>query len=72
MIQIEFGKDRYHTNDVMINWCRNNISGFGGWVFADPDDWDQGRKWAVSSQFGNTTFYFDDDRDATLFSLRWT
>ena len=72
MIQIEFGKDRYHTIDVMINWCRNNISGFGGWVFADPDDWDQGRKWAISSQFGNTTFYFNDDKDATMFTLRWS
>jgi hypothetical protein len=71
MIEIEFGKDRYHTNDAMIDWCRKNL-GVGGWVFSNPDDWDQGRKWAVSSQFGNTTFYFDDDRDATLFSLRWT
>jgi len=72
MIQIEFGKDRYHTNDVMINWCRKNIDGFGGWVYADPGDWHEGRKWAVSSMFGNTTFYFNDDKDATMFTLRWT
>ena len=44
---------------------------YGGGGRSNPDDWDQGRKWAVSSQFGNTTFYFDDDRDATMFSLRW-
>ena len=72
MIEIEFGKDRYHTNDAMVDWCRKNIDGFGGWVYANPGDWDEGRKWAISSQFGNTTFYFNDDRDATVFTLRWT
>ena len=70
MIQIEFGKDRYHTNDAMINWCRQNL-GFGGWVYGNPNDWDEGRKWAISSQFGNTTFYFSDEGTASLFILRW-
>ena len=71
MIEIEFGKERYHTNDDMVVWCRENI-GSGGWVFANPDDWEEGRKWAISSQFGNTTFYFNDDKDATMFTLRWS
>jgi hypothetical protein len=71
MIEIEFGKDRYHTIRTMERWCVDNI-GVGGWVYSDPNDWDQGRKWAISSQFGNTTFYFADDQDATMFTLRWT
>jgi hypothetical protein len=72
MTQIEVSKRQYHLNDAMINWCRNNISGFGGWVYSDPDDWHEGRTWAVSSMFGNTTFYFVDDKDATVFVLKWT
>jgi len=70
MITIEFGKDRYHVVDEMVNWCRDNL-GLGGWVYADPRDWEEGRRWAVSSMFGNATFYFYDSGDASMFVLRW-
>jgi hypothetical protein len=71
MIEIVFEKDRYHTIGTMERWCRENI-GVGGWVYADPKDWEEERKWAMSSAFGRTTFYFRDDEDATMFTLRWS
>ena len=71
MIEIVFEKDRYHTIKTMEKWCRENI-GVGGWVYADPKDWEEERKWAMSSAFGRTTFYFRDGEDATIFTLRWT
>jgi hypothetical protein len=72
MIEIELGKDRFHLNKEMESWCVENIgrNSPGNWVFANPDNWHE-RKWAMSSQFGNTTFYFRDEQDAILFSLRW-
>ena len=70
MTQINFGKDRYHEIQDMESWCRDNI-GAGGWVYADPGDWAAERKWAMSSAFGNTTFYFRDASDATAFTLKW-
>jgi hypothetical protein len=71
MIEVVFEKDRYHTIKTMEKWCRENI-GVGGWVYADPKDWEEERKWAMSSAFGRTTFYFRDGEDATMFTLRWT
>jgi hypothetical protein len=72
MIEVVFEKDRYHTIGTMERWCAENI-GLGGWVYGDPDDWEEGkRKWAITSIFGRTTFYFKDDEDATMFTLRWT
>jgi hypothetical protein len=69
MTQIELGKEKYHLNKDMELWCHQNI-GFGGWVYSDPNDWDQ-RHWAMSTMFGNTTFYFKNEIDAVQFSLRW-
>jgi hypothetical protein len=68
-VVVEFGKDRYHLNDDMQSWCTDNF-GIGGWVYANPDDWEE-RYWAISSAFGNTTFYFKDEKHATIFALRW-
>ena len=70
MIEVVFEKDRYHNIRTMETWCRENI-GVGGWVYSDPKDWEEERKWAITSIFGRTTFYFIDDKDATMFTLRW-
>jgi len=48
MIEVVFEKDRYHTIRTMESWCVDNI-GVGGWVYSDPKDWDEGRKWAITS-----------------------
>ena len=66
---VEFGKDKYHLNDSMRDWCYKNL-GAGGWVWANPDDWEI-RHWAVFTMFGNTTFYFKHEQDAMLFVLSW-
>lgn len=67
MREIRFGKDRFHQNREMFEWliCRY---GEGGWHKQSLED---GKRWAAESAFGNTRYYFKDDRDATMFLLRW-
>lgn len=69
---ITFGKDRYHQNRAMEQWCEKNI-GPGCWAFGKANTW-QGmddKLWTIDSMFGNTTFSFKNDKDCTLFLLRW-
>ncbi len=68
-----FGKDRYHLNGTMEQWCRENI-GEGGWTYSNPKTWEgMGDKiWVMSSMFGNTKFSFKDPKHLTLFLLRWS
>jgi hypothetical protein len=66
---VEFGKRYYHLNDDMKSWCVDNV-GPGGWTSVTPADWDV-RNWAMFTMFGNTTFYFKNEHDATVFALRW-
>lgn len=68
--EITFGKDRYHLHREMEAWCQDNV-GEGGWN-SDRLVWDEGRKWATSSMFGNTTFAFKNERDYIWFVLRWS
>ena len=70
MTEFTFNKEMYHLTSDMKRWCWEHV-GAGGPVYADPSDWEQGRKWAVSSIFGRTTFYFHHDHDATVFALKW-
>jgi len=65
MREIVIGKRRYHLQEQMINWCKNNI-GPGSWFKNEP-----GNVWSVSSMFGSTFFVFNRDEDATAFVLRW-
>jgi hypothetical protein len=69
---ITFGKDRYHLNGEMEQWCKENI-GEGGWSYANPKTWEgmHGKIWTMHSMFGNTTFAFKDSKHLTLFLLRW-
>ena len=67
---IEFNKRHYHLNSEMEQWCKEHI-GAGGWVYSSPDAWHE-YQWAVSSMFGNTTFFFRNSVDATAFLLKWT
>lgn len=72
MTLVEFSKRHYHLNDSMIEWCEINIGKNqpGNWVYANPGNWHE-RNWAISSTFGNTTFYFKNEKDATMFMLKW-
>ena len=71
---ITFGKDHYHLNGTMEQWCRENI-GHGVWTYErDIKSW-QGLEDAVftiHSMFGNTTFTFKETKDFLIFLLRWS
>lgn len=65
--KVSFGKDRFHEQEDMIQWCRKNL-GTGGWnqslVLGES-------RWRVDSMFGNTHFWFKEERDYLLFCLKW-
>ena len=65
VIKFHFDKDRYHEQREMVRWCEQNF-GLGGY-FPEPN-----QRWRWDSMFGSTFFYFKDERDATLFSLKWS
>lgn len=67
IIEIEFGKDRFHQQNEMIQWCKHNL-GEGGWGGYNKTGIKQ---WAVESMFGNTFFYFRNPNDAFMFKLMW-
>lgn len=67
---VSLGRDRYHLQDDMVAWCRENV-GLGSWwnsLPALPAEQD----WSIQCIFGRTTFWFKRESDATLFALRWT
>ena len=65
MMQIYFGKDRYHEIQEMISWLFRNV-GHGGYI-DDPEG-----LWKIEQAFGTSVFTFVEEKDATLFALRWT
>jgi hypothetical protein len=72
-MEITFGKDRYHEQKDMEEWCYNNI-GPGRWTYHFPLTWKGmgDNLWVVYSTFGNTTFAFKNDKHLTMFMLRWS
>lgn len=71
MNEITFGKSRYHLNGAMEAWCEEY---FGPRAYSMDNLRDNGELknlWYVQGMFGNTTFTFKHDRDATAFALRW-
>lgn len=68
--KIDFGKDRFHQQNEMIDWCRTYI-GSGKWYEGEVINWQEIGDWSVDSMFGNTHFLFRCDADATFFKLRW-
>lgn len=71
---VEFGKDHYHLQDKMEEWCEHNIGcnpGYSNYVWSKPDGWEGSCTWCIASAFGNTFFYFKNHDDATFFALKW-
>jgi hypothetical protein len=67
MTEITFGKGSYHLQKDMINWCREQFgdgSVYGGRGAVE--------RWSMDSAFGHTVFYFRNEADAVVFSLRWS
>ena len=73
MHEITFGKESYHLNSTMEQWCRDNI-GQGRWVSGRLTTWEdiEPNLWVIESMFGNTTFMFKEDNDYFWFVLRWS
>lgn len=75
MNEITFGKNRYHQQRDMEEWCQKNI-GKGLWIYGrpGPETWEGmgNNLWAMWTMFGNTTFVFKNARDYTFFLLKWS
>jgi len=68
---VQFGKDYYHRQGAMFDWCQENF-GKGWWSSGEPDTWEGIHgTWVIWSMFGNTFFAFRHDRDAVAFRLKW-
>jgi hypothetical protein len=68
LIRISFGKDHYHLQREMVDWCEKNLGTGGYYSFTrNPKT----AKWAIESMFGSTHFFFRDSKDAVLFGLTW-
>lgn len=73
-ITVEFGNSRYHQQGEMERWCSENINynpPYKNWVATEPKSWEGMGTWCMSSMFGSTFFYFKNEKDATMFKLRW-
>jgi hypothetical protein len=66
MTKFKFGKDKYHLQEEIRTWCRENF-GYGMW--SNPKD--HTAEWGFDSGFGTTIYYFKQEKHATMFALRW-
>lgn len=69
IVEIRFGKDRFHQNEEMGTWLNDHF-GPGKW-YKNAVVVHEDCLWSWESHFGNTSYYFRHERDAMLFSLRW-
>ena len=67
---VTVSRDRYYQQDEMIAWCRAQV-GVGAWWNALPA-LPAGQDWSIQCIFGQTTFWFKNEKHATLFSLKWS
>lgn len=68
MIEVKIDRDYYHLQAEMERWCTANIgSGMWGDLKKMPDC-----VWSISSMFGQTTFTFKENKQASMFLLRWS
>lgn len=65
--RVSLGKDRYHQHREIIEWCEENC-GEGGYGSFSRDE---NAKWSVDGIFGNHHFFFKDEKDFIMFTLRW-
>jgi hypothetical protein len=68
LIRFSFGKDRFHEQNKMLEWCKDNLGPGGYYAFTNNPE---NAKWAIESMFGTTHFFFQDPKDAVLFGLKW-
>ncbi len=51
----------------MIAWCENHCGDGGYHAFTRNED----ARWSVETMFGNTHFFFKEEKDVILFSMKW-
>lgn len=72
MHYITFGKDDYHLQNEMSQWCVQHF-GEGKWISERyPNDWTNMPNWTIHSMFGHTTFAFKQSKHYNWFILRWS
>jgi hypothetical protein len=72
MNHITFGKDQYHLQNAIQDWCEEQF-GPGRYIYQSyPKDWTGLPNWTVHVMFGRTTFAFKDDKHYNWFVLRWS
>ncbi len=62
--QVHFEKNRYHQIQEMVVWCHGNV-GDGGYIGRKND------AWILITAFGKSSWLFKNQKDATMFALRW-
>jgi hypothetical protein len=68
---ITFGKDQYHLQNEMQDWCIERF-GQGSWINnRTPKNWEGLPAWTIHGMFGITTFSFKDPKHLTMFALKW-
>jgi hypothetical protein len=65
--RISFGKDRFHEQDAMIEWCKQHCGEGGYHAFTKRED----ARWSVDRMFGHAHFFFKEEKDVVLFSMKW-
>jgi hypothetical protein len=60
----------FTQQDQRYKWCQEQIG--KGAYFDSRAFWDPEVKWSVDQSYGNIYFTFRNDRDATMFVLRWS
>lgn len=60
----------FTKQDQRYLWCEQQIG--KGAYFDSRAFWDPAVLWCVDTSYGNIYFTFRNERDATLFVLRWS
>lgn len=61
MTEIIMNRDHYIKHTEIFNWCSET---FG-------DGYQKEHRWSVTITFGHQVYQFTDEKDATLFVLKW-
>jgi hypothetical protein len=68
---VTYGKDYYHLQNEMSQWCVKHF-GEGKWIGDRyPRDWTGLPRWTIHCMFGHTTFAFKQRKDYHWFLLKW-
>jgi hypothetical protein len=71
---VELDRRHYHLQNAMTKWCEDNIGQnptYRNWVYSEPNNWEGLGNWCIASMFGYTFFYFKNESDAIIFTLKW-